>query len=652
MELRSLCAVLALGLVYGTSADAQETDTSAGAEASTETTTDAGPPSRTFEQYAAQNTATGGAQPWRQITQAELLEPEQTYPYVEWHGYYRFRADSFWNLDLDTAGTSPILPPIEALIEPGTDTSFSDSELDSPVNEDGSASDIESYANSGAEHLGGANMRLRLHPIFHVTERARIHTELNLLDNVVLGSTPDGFNEADLGNGLRTDMPIIGFSGSQEPPNQFSAGRESITVTQLYGEVNAFFGTLRLGRMASHWGLGILANGGGSYSSLREPRYSYRGVSMAGHGCLDCDFGDYVDRAMFITNLFDTYVALAWDYNYSGPLGISADQYWGQPRELSNYDDVRSYVISIFQRPLREEEIAMRNRQLKEERRPAFDWGMYFVYRVQKLTAEGFNALEQANDYTWWPRGARAAIPDLWLRYTHEPSFGRRIRLEGEFAAILGSIDNANPNPGNPIRQRDIRQFGGAVEFEYINRALATGLNTGFATGRTIEEGDETPIGFGVIDEWSVSDQEPVLTNFKFDRNYFVDSIMFREVVGAITNAVYFNPFFQYDLFAKQDDTLGVRLDLITANAMDATTTPSGESFYGVETDVSVYWREPRYGTDITAGVYIPGSVFDGVAGRPRLQSVGNSLGRFAPYAEDVNATPAWTLQGRFFWAF
>jgi len=620
-------------------------------------------PPRTFDSYASENAPTTAPSPsWNRITEAELHTPRQSYPNVEWHGYFRFRADSFWNLDLDTAGTSPILPPIESLLRPGTGTAFESSEIPAEgTDESGNTVPVTQHFNDGAEHIGGANIRFRLRPIFHVTENARIHLEMNILDNVVLGSTPDGFDSARGTNaGLRIDMPLIGFTGSQEPPNWWNSGGSSINVTQAYGEVNAFFGTLRMGRMASHWGLGILANGGGAYSTLREPRVSYRGVSMQGHGCLDCDYGDYVDRAMFVTNLFNTYVALAWDYNSSGPTTRRTDDYFGQPRAISNYDDVRSYVISIFQRPLRPEEIAVRERTLKELRQPVFDWGAYFVYRVQKLSTEAFNATERSiANYEFIVRGARAFIPDVWLRLQYEPAFRQRLRLEIEVAAILGSIENANPDPGssyNPIRQRDIQQFGGALEFEYVRMALATGINAGFATGRTVEgvsPDDPTyPSGFGVIDTWAVSDSEPKLTNFRFDRNYFVDHLMFREVIGTITNAVYLAPFFQYDLYSKRDDALGVRLDVITGFAMNPDVTPSGNGFYGVETDVTVYWREPRFGTDIMAGLFIPGNAFNGVTGRRRIPNVNTILRQSAVYDSDVRATPAWTLQGRFFWAF
>ena len=613
-----------------------------------ETTEPEAPAPRRFEDYANDNPApsgttgpasTAGREDWRRLTEAELLEPTRDYPFVEWHGYFRFRADSFWNLDLDTEGTSPVLPPVEALITPGADTS-----VYQPL-----TSDENDLTNADAEHLAGANVRMRLRPIFHITEKTRLHLELNILDNVVLGSTPDGFNSLDPSSSVRGDVPLIAFSGGQEPPNTQTALRDSVSVTQAYGEVNTFFGTIRLGRMASHWGLGILANGGGAYTHLREPRVSNRGLSLAGHSCLDCDYGDYVDRAMFITNLFDTYVALAWDYNSAGPTTLTANDYYGQDRDISQYDDVNSIVVALFQRPMRPEEIAARNRTLKELRQPTLDWGAYFVYRRQRLSAEGFNLEDDAEVFV--NRDARAFIPDLWFRVLAEPAFRTRIRLEGELAAIFGTIGNAVPT-GEDDKARDIQMFAGAIEFDYTRAALATGFNAGFASGRAFEDDPGTYVGFNVNDGWTLNDQEPKLTNFRFDRNYTVDAIMFREVIGTITNAIYVNPFFRYDLFSKQDDTLGARLDLITAFAHQSGSTPSGEGFYGIETDLTIFYREPRYGADIMAGLYLPGGAFDGRSGNARMPEVANALGVGQSYDSDVDATPAWTLQGRFFWAF
>ena len=61
-------------------------------------------------------------------------------------------------------------------------------------------------------------------------------------------------------------------------------------------------GILRFGRMGSHWGLGMLRNDG---------------------NCLDCDFGDTVDRVQFVTEPFaGFYVTPMIDFNAEG---VSSD---------------------------------------------------------------------------------------------------------------------------------------------------------------------------------------------------------------------------------------------------------------------------------------------------------------------------------------
>ena len=281
------------------------------------------------------------------------------------------------------------------------------------------------------------------------------------------------------------------------------------------------------------------------------------------------------------------------------------------------------------------------------------------MYRTQRISGEVYDplrGLEAGEEFA--PRGAQAMIPDVWLRWQWEPAFRQRLRLEFEGVAILGKIDHVmqGADPGDELVSRDIEQFAAAIEFDYVNMALATGFNAGFASGRS-PQSDAAP-GFGVIDQNVPNDDEDVLTAFKFDRNYTIDMIMFREIIGTVTNAMYFAPFVQYDLFAKQDDVIGLRLDVITAMAANSRTTPSGESWYGIETDMSLYYREPRYGADLSFGLYMPGGAFDGRNGRQRLTS---PVGANVSISENTyncdsdicaNATMATSLQGRFFWAF
>ncbi len=95
----------------------------------------------------------------------------------------------------------------------------------------------------------------------HITPELRIHLQLDILDNLVLGSTPDfGPN--------RPDVPLVAFSGGQEPPRAGVNGfRDAIAVKEAYGEWRSPLGLLRVGRQISEWGMGVLANGGRHYDA-------------------------------------------------------------------------------------------------------------------------------------------------------------------------------------------------------------------------------------------------------------------------------------------------------------------------------------------------------------------------------------------------
>ena len=169
---------------------------------------------------AASSAAESGpaAQPWRQITEAELSRPSENYPYVEWHGYYRFRIDNFWNLDLATDGTSTVLPPIESLV--GADTRAGGTWADIPDSvtlNDGTVLNLRDYQKEGANYIASANMRFRLRPMFHLSQAASIHLEMDILDNMVMGSSP-----------YTVDAPFQFFSQGQRPTNPAEAARQAV----------------------------------------------------------------------------------------------------------------------------------------------------------------------------------------------------------------------------------------------------------------------------------------------------------------------------------------------------------------------------------------------------------------------------------------
>ncbi len=520
----------------------------------------------------------------------EVIEGSQapTYPYVEHNGYFRFRADYFLRPHLgvvgrtinpaSTVGTSGVLPPLSQNV----------------FNAENEASQLNGEERS-EESMAGANIRLRYSPIFHVDDWLRIHSTLDILDNLVLGSTPDYAP-------LRADTPFALFSGSQAPPTE---GRNStsdgIRVKEAFANVDTIFGNLRVGRMASHWGLGILANGGAG---------------------IDADYGDYVDRVLFTTRLGGVYLAGAWDFVSEGVLASDSEQYFGQAYDADQLDDVNQVVAAIFQRPLSDEEKERRQRDLYELHRPVFDWGLYAVYRTQDYditsdkqpTYENPVSVTNYDKFKFVKRKAWGVIPDMWARFLWSPGHGQLLRIETEWSMVIGHMESSALDVGDDPGEKDIEQWGGAVEIEYEpNANVSVFLDGGVASGDDAEY-------FGVLDSTNYADttgsSNTKVTNFKFDRGYNIDLILFREVLGAVTNAWYIKPGVEYDLFDSQDDDLGFRVDILTAFAMEPEATPGNKSFYGVEFDASMFYEERnRFRADLAWGTLVPGEAFDLVDG-------------------------------------
>src|SRR5688500_3904943 len=117
------------------------------------------------------------------------------------------------------------------------------------------------------ETLGFANMRLRLMPTVNVSDTLKVHAWIDVFDNMVLGSTPDGYVLEPASSFARARSPFVpieGFTTTAVPPTHLrnSLG-DSIVARRAWAEVtNRDLGQLRFGRMGSDWGLGILANGG------------------------------------------------------------------------------------------------------------------------------------------------------------------------------------------------------------------------------------------------------------------------------------------------------------------------------------------------------------------------------------------------------
>lgn len=547
---------------------------------------------------------------------AAPAEEAMTYPRLEHHGYFRFRPDLMWRLHLatharvdgQTIGTSGVRPPITENVINNASPLFGEDEV----------------GTQGDNELAGANIRFRYTPTFHIARELRVTAQFDILDNLVLGSTPDFHPE-------RPDAPLSAFAGSQQSPTAgINSARDAVTVRQVYGEWLSPFGLLRVGRQSSHWGLGILANNGEHF---------------------DADFGDYVDRALLLTRLpiVDLYLAAAWDYVATGRLSDNQAQFFGQPYDLGEADDVQEFVVAIFDKSLSPREQARRHHRLHVQREPVFEWGAYYVYRSQDLTAPGELEPTFTTSYDLTElvvRDAVAHIPDLWFRLDWAPAPGQHLHIEAEGVMIIGKLGNVFDGDALRDGERDLLMAGGALQADWtaVDNRLTIGLDTGAASG------DEAEF-FGVLDQKNFAEGTQVnknITNFKFDRSFQVDHILFREVIGTVTNAFYFKPWVQWDFFESKQVDLGGRLDLQYARALKAAATPGNDPNLGLELDFTLFYEELGvFRVDMVTAFFFPGAAFD-LVGEDKAGSGNGFLG--AETSKD--AKMAIRLKGRFIWMF
>lgn len=498
-------------------------------------------------------------------------------PRFEHHGYFRTRLTAFGNYDLNTYGTSPVAAPL--------------------TSSQRGSSQQENIDMSDEDALLGGNLRFRYSPTLHITESVRIAGTFDIMDNLVLGTTP---------NGLRTNWgsdAFFSFNGA-EPVNAETIGMNAVAVKALYGEADTLLGTFRAGRVPAHWGLGIVYNDGGVYK--REQQL------IEGHGwkCLDCDSSDAIDRVEWQIRdpFFDAlYFNFSWDFVNSGLASYNLQQdSLGQSFDLSEKDDVIQFTLSIFDRPIAQQEIDERYHALFETRDWTADWGVLFSYRKQDIAAEPDaqqNGDGNAATYDLFEKEATAYVVDLWGRFFIPCPNEVMLRLEAEFVGVFGSVEL---DTGNEGKSRDITQIGFAFEAETWWRDLIAGTKIGVAWADNMVYS-----GHSLVEQL---DEVPMGSILRFDPNYTVDQIMFRELMGGVNNAWYVNLYGEYKFpltLSQMTMALGARVDLTTSGAIEKSATPGNASWYGFEANARLFYDESdRFRFEIGAGIFVPGEAW------------------------------------------
>jgi uncharacterized protein (TIGR04551 family) len=428
--------------------------------------------------------------------------------------------------------------------------------------------------------LTAIDMRLRLEPTLEVGQSVKIHLRVDILDNVGWGSTP----------GVLPGEFALATMETSVPRGGVNSLSDAIAVKQAWGEVTLPFAVLAAGRMGGliSWGTGFFINNG---------------------DCLDCDHGDTGDRIALTIPLFSHYLTALYEATASGPYA-SLD---GQNVDLDRRAHVNTWALAFSRFDSQEAQL----RKLRAGR-TLVQYGLLASYRYQDLDAPAWtaNPLRQVwgpNDFV--KRNLQSFAGDLWFMI-HKGGF----RAELEAATVIGRIEDATNTPGVSLRKPvTSSQWGGVASLSYAFKfPLRLRVEVGVASG------DDAP-GFGVrFPAGQLTTQKgdldgpqlrpPVdytIDNFRFHPDYHVDLILWRRLIGAVSDAVYVRPSLRAGPFGSANHHIVLEAAVIDSNAIYDTSTPGGANHLGVEIDLAARYRY-EYGFEawLSYGVLVPGDGF------------------------------------------
>jgi uncharacterized protein (TIGR04551 family) len=548
---------------------------------------------------------------------------------VEFDGYYRLRTDYLYKMNLDqsylpSSGSNPAaLPPFpvssECLKGQGGD----------PVQPGGKVS-------CTGKGMANANMRLRIEPTLNISDQVRVRTQFDVFDNLILGSTADSMVNPYVPDGTAGNANPVGQTNAAAPTDVLSNTQNSyassILAKRAWGEIDTELGSLRFGRMPWHFGRGMYFNRG---------------------DCADCEGGTTVDRMMILTSIYGHQLALAWDFGaqgyHIGYTDLGQHNAGGFPLDLTQKDDVTQFMAALTK---------IDDDKTWREHIAAGDvvvnYGAQLVYRSQEYSTFNINP-PMGSAYSTNPQSPLSAndlgnsltvdvnallfIPSLWFKLGW-----KALTLEFEGNLLAGKMGDAGPLRRDATGDKSMRilQAGWvlASQLKLYGDSLFIGFETGGATGDQAElayTANGTAYYPYLNYRWKFVPQpagDRSLNDFHFSPEYHVDEILYRRILGTVSNAIYFKPSVAYwlDLDSSKIREVGISGSVIYSIAPVPVSTPGNSMNYGVEMDLGLHYRNQRENiyAGLTWGVFWPMAALS----RPMVDT---SAPLWSP-AEDANA--------------
>lgn len=466
----------------------------------------------------------------RELADRGQLFPQRSFFFLNVAGSFRSRAEIWNNVHL---GLSPI------------------------PNKYGVYPQLSEGTNGGPRET--TDFRLRLEPTLYAGEMAQVMGVIDLL-SAIAGEE----GRSEIAHALSQSYGV-------DQPGSPASSVDWMYVQALWVEMRLFHAvTLQAGRIPASWGFGIVENDGTA---------------------IDADGGDVIDGVAAIVGLGRRLRAsISFDYPLEGRVVEDPVAPWGAAYDSGDEDDIIQVRLKFWSEPSNET-----NR---------LSWGLYSRFRWHDFSSQNSKSpFPECSQYPWTPayscnelfwREAFIWTPDAFISGTYrigdELTLSFRAEIAGRYGS-MGSTRLVTPSPSG----RTLYGLGGTVHATLAWPAFRVHFDASGASG------DDGTIAFGLLDRPLLGEPDSTrgggsglkvpddtLTVFALHPNYFVDLILFRRVVGAVTNAVYAKPGVGVDLWKSGDTLLSLDASAMYALAFIASATPGESNHLGVETDIGL----------------------------------------------------------------
>jgi uncharacterized protein (TIGR04551 family) len=411
-----------------------------------------------------------------------------------------------------------------------------------------------SGSSSGAGVREQTDFRFRLSPTLHLAEMADVMAVVDLF-HVQAGEG----GTSDIAAALQNDFMVL-------PPGEFGSPLNSAYVRGLWARMKLLhIVTVTVGRIPANWGMGLVEN---------DAR------------ALDADGGDFIDGLELSSELPLSFnVATSIDYAVSGRTIENPFAPWGVAHDPGDMDDALQWRIKLSMTPP------------ADGKGSYWSWGFYNRLRWQNFSSLGpENPYEECQLNNWEPtfgcaemywRDAFIWTPDLWFDSALAVSDSLRLRLSVELAGRYGTINGTRFVPESSSRV--LYGMGGVFKAGLESDRFEALLEVGGASG------DKDSLAFGILDKPLLGEPDSAtvagtqnrhITSFALHSNYHVDQILFRRIVGAVTNALYIKPQGRINLAGNDRTRFWMGASAMYAMAFVPDSTPGEASPLGVEANL------------------------------------------------------------------